>query len=518
MLSIDPSIICIVLSNIIIWTLCCCYHTATVCMCHHPCPVCIYIATSEGQYNIIIGPNLFRSGAGINPELLVTTSESDPVKFWVAWDKKLPPNPTSSNTTHIVSHGGVVSISIPLLVTINSGSPQTPDIGIQLRTQNGRKITVVVVNEQQASTDAFLAFPKIETKSKTYEYFALSVTRGPTTGTKSFFGLVTIEPQTTCTITTVVATRTGRLITNPRTGTTFALATNIAPGHDHTVTAPNEATSIAGVPQSTGDMSGTRVVCDKPVSFITGHQCGFLPSDKTACDHMVEQVPPTETWGFKFFLVPLSTRNEDGYRILSSMAGTECGLTCIDSSLSQTIILANPGSFVQRILTNAFCCVECNRPVLIFQYSLGHSNDWNSRSDPFIVMIPPVGQYSNDYDLIFFESKALDTRGRPVVFEAWINIAIPVDYEPSDLRLDNSSLKIDFKDITCSSGEVCGRVAQYLPTSRTGAHKLVHTDPNAKFMATVYGWERENSYGYIGGMNFESIAGKYVLTDHQSSI
>ena len=184
----------------------------------------------------------------------------------------------------------------------------------------------------------------------------------------------------------------------------------------------------------------------------------------------------------------------------------------LHSSLSQTINLSNPGSFEERILANSSCCVECNRPVLIFQYSLGRSNDQNSRSDPFVVMISPVGQYSNDYDLIFFESKELDTRGVAVVFESWINIAVPVEYDPSGLTFDDAPLSgVSFRDVTCSNGKVCGRVAQYKPTSRTGAHTLAHTDPNAKFIATVYGWERENTYGYIGGMNFDSIAGKHIM-------
>ena len=453
---------------------------------------------------------MFQSGSGIDPQLLVTTSESDPVKFWVAWNKVTPLTPSTSNTTHNVSRGEVVSIVIPLTVSVNPGAPPQADIGIQLQTQNGRKVTVIVVHEQQESTDAFLAFPKIETKSKTYEYFALSVAQGSTTDSKSFFALVTIEPDTTCTITAVVATLATKLFTSPSTGVAIGRGATIVPGRNYAVTASNVSTSITGLPQSTGDMSGTRVVCDKPVSFITGHQCGFLPSNTTACDHMVEQVPPTETWGFKFFLVALSTRQADGYRILASKAGTQCTLTCTNSSLSQTVNLTTSGSFEERILPNAFCCVECNRPVLIFQYSLGYGFDGVVWSDPFVVMIPPVGQYSNDYDLIFFESQEV-VNSWPVIFEAWINIAVPVDYDPSGLRFDGASLNIDFKDITCSSGEVCGRAAQYKPTSRTGAHKLMHTDPNAKFIAIVYGWAYKNSYGYIGGMNFESIAGEYYI-------
>ena len=440
----------------------------------------------------------------------MTTSESDAVKFWVAWNKVSGLIPSSSNTTHTVSRREVVAIAIPLAVTVNPWTSPLSDIGIQLQTQNGREVTVVVVNEQQESTDAFLAFPKIETKSKTYEYFALSVAGGSAIelGPKSFFALVTIEPDTTCIITPVVTTIATKIVPLSRTGRTHGAGVTIVPGRNYAVTASKGGTSISGRPQSTGDVSGSRVFCDKPVSFITGHQCGFLPSNTTACDHMVEQVPPTETWGFKFFLVALSTRQADGYRILASKAGTQCTLTCTNSSLSQTVNLTDSGSFEELILPNAFCCVECNRPVLIFQYSLGHSFDGVLWSDPFVVMIPPVGQYSNNYDLILIESQENDTQDRPVVFEAWINIAVPVDYDTSGLRYDGRSIRIDFKDITCSSGEVCGRAAQCKPTFSTGAHNLMHTNPNAKFMAIVYGWANKNSYGYIGGMNFKSIAGK----------
>jgi hypothetical protein len=149
---------------------------------------------------------------------------------------------------------------------------------------------------------------------------------------------------------------------------------------------------------------------------------------------------------------------------------------------------------------------------------LGHSFDGVLWSDPFVVMIPPVGQYSNNYDLILIESQENDTQDRPVVFEAWINIAVPVDYDTSGLRYDGRSIRIDFKDITCSSGEVCGRAAQCKPTFSTGAHNLMHTNPNAKFMAIVYGWANKNSYGYIGGMNFESIAVEIFCMEDQGKL
>ena len=457
-------------------------------------------STRGSEFYFLFGPNLFTPGEEFDTQILVTTNESGPVNFWISWNKIMSRPNARSNTTHTVSRGEVEIIDIPHALTINTRNPRTPDIGIQLQSQDGKKLTVVGVNEKQASTDAFLVFPKFETKSKTYEYFALSVDRGPFSNINSFFGFVTTEPDTTITITPVT-----------RILTFFVRFPVLLRGRNYTATVPAAGTSVAGI--ATSDLSGTRVVSDKPLSFFTGHECGLIPSDKTACDHLVEQVPPTETWGFKFFLVPLSTRSGDGYRILASRGGTECNVTCTDASLSETITLARPGDFKQLIYTTRYCSVECNRPVLIFQISLGHGYDDVARSDPFAVMIPPVGQYSNDYDLVFFESKEVDTRGVQVVFEAWINIAIPAEYNPSGLRFDGSQLSgVRFVDVTCRDGEVCGRVARYKPTSDTGAHKLEHIDPNARFTATVYGWERENTYGYVGGMNFDSIAGEMGLS------
>ena len=458
-------------------------------------------STKGSEFHFLFGPNLFTPGEEFDTRILVTTDESGPVNFWVAWDKRTFPS-TKFNATYTVSRGELAIFNIPHVLSIDTNNPRTPDIGIQLQSQDGKKLTVVGVNEQQASTDAFLVFPKLETKSKTYEYFALSVDRGPFSNVKSFFGFVTTEPDTTITITPVT-----------RIFTLFVSFTGLDRGRNYTATVPAAGTSVAGT--ATRDLSGTRIVSDKPLSFFTGHECGLIPSDRTSCDHLVEQVPPTETWGFKFFLVPLSTRSGDGYRILASRGGTECNVTCTNASLSETITLANPGDFKQLIYTTRYCSVECNRPVLIFQFSLGHSYDDVARSDPFAVMIPPVGQYSNDYNLVFFDSKEVDTRGVQVVFEAWINIAIPAEYDPSGLRFDGSPWPLSgvrYVDVTCSDGVVCGRVAQYKSTYDTGSHKLEHIDPNARFTATVYGWERENSYGYIGGMNFYSIAGEMDLS------
>ena len=209
----------------------------------------------------------------------------------------------------------------------------------------------------------------------------------------------------------------------------------------------------------------------------------------------LRQIPPTETWGFKFFIVPLSTHPADGYRILASRGGTECSVTCTNASLSENISLTNPGDFKQLNYTTCYCSVECNHPILIFE---SHHCGYHMYD---LKMIPPVGQYSNDYDLYF--------TGQPEGDTVLIKLAIPTEYDPFLLRFDGRPLSgVTFVNVSCSDGEVCGRVATHHLTNVTGSHKLVHKDPDARFIAIAYACSTR-SYGYVGGMKFDSIAGEF---------
>uniref|UniRef100_A0A1X7SFT5 IgGFc-binding protein N-terminal domain-containing protein n=1 Tax=Amphimedon queenslandica TaxID=400682 RepID=A0A1X7SFT5_AMPQE len=52
------------------------------------------------------------------------------------------------------------------------------------------------------------------------------------------------------------------------------------------------------------DISGTHIISNKPITVITGHECGSTPDmiANNACFYMHLQVPPTVTWGKKFIL------------------------------------------------------------------------------------------------------------------------------------------------------------------------------------------------------------------------
>ena len=166
-------------------------------------------------------------------------------------------------------------------------------------------------------------------------------------------------------------------------------------------------------------MTGSKISSNKPITFITGHQCGFLPSNVTACDHLTEQLPPAETFGFKFVLVPLLLWEQDGYKIVASR--DTVNFNCVDRSglsVQKDSFSLNEGQLRQLFIhSDCFCTLEASLPIVVVQISLGHSFDEAVPTDHFMIMIPPFGQYRNDYTLIFVESFSTNSQDQPVVFK-----------------------------------------------------------------------------------------------------
>ena len=472
-------------------------------------PSCILLLSSaqsgvnhEGnEFLVAFGPN---QGNSLDPSLLVTTDEEETVSFWVAYNEIAETMATGVvNNTYTVQIGNLTRVTIPRDLEISGNFRNNLFKTIIIKASDDKLLTVVGVNEESASTDAFLALPKIVTKTGTYEYFVMSAESSSlsgSTGARSFFAIITNEDDTTITI-------------NPKAVVRVPFApSRFLPGRETTATILNKGTIIAGVNRT--DFTGTRITSNKPLTLTSGHGCTHLPINLPNCDHMVEYFPPTEAWGMKFFLVPLKTRSADGYRIMTSKDSTRCQVMCNDKagnpSHSEEIVLQNAGDFRQFIYSNdRFCCVECNRPCLMVQYSLSSGYDNNNESDPFMSMIPPVQQYSKDYETIFFENQIVDTKSTPVQFDVQMNLVVPVECSPTGLRFDGNSLVgVTFADIKCNDSSVCGRGTQFDPTEDTGVHTLTHIDPNCKFMFTIYGWDRENSYGYVAGMEVNQIAGR----------
>ena len=144
---------------------------------------------------------------------------------------------------------------------------------------------------------------------------------------------------------------------------------------------------------------------------------------------------------------------------------------------------------------DSFCAIESDKPLLVMKYALADGPDLG----PFMMTLPPVEQYSNDY--VFYA---------PVTFSTnFIAIFVAPEYfEPEKIFVDDISQELaQWTTINCPNGAVCGYAA-YVSLG-VGDHRLYHSDPLAKIGVAVYGFDFHNSYGYPGDLQPVPIQCEY---------
>ena len=121
------------------------------------------------------------------------------------------------------------------------------------------------------------------------------------------------------------------------------------------------------------DLTGTRAVSNKPLAFFSGHECGNMPFDLQFCDHMVEQIPPTSTWGTEFYTASFMTRSLDRFRALTSRDDNSIMWNCTgDTIISDERSLPTTGVAAEfEISANRFCRFTSRYLVLLVQFSVG---------------------------------------------------------------------------------------------------------------------------------------------------
>lgn len=235
------------------------------------------------------------------------------------------------------------------------------------------------------------------------------------------------------------------------------------------------------------DLTGTRIVSSQPLSVFGGNTVARVPAGVNAADHLVEQLPATNTWGSQFLTQPLATRSGgDTFRILAHQANTQVFL---NGSLLTTLA-AN--QFHETIIQGA-SSITSSKPVLVAQYSNGSEFD-NTVSDPFMKLVVPLEQYQNSY--------VLSTPLAGIDFN-YANLIVPTAAVDS-VRVDGAPLGAAvFAPIGASGYSGAG-----IPLA-IGSHQF---HAAAGFSVTVYGFDEYDSYGYIGGMTFAPVSAISSLT------
>lgn len=327
------------------------------------------------------------------------------------------------------------------------------------------EVTVYGVNLQQYTTDAFLALP-VDVLSN--EYIVMSYD-----GLAQFASLnlssqvaVVANVDNTLVEITPAADVAGQLAGQPFTVVlnrfdVYQLSTNIE------------------------DLTGTVIRSSDPVAVMGGQKCADVPSLERSptggrigwCDHLVEMMPPLNTWGQSFAVIPLATRLKGS---IVRMMAAENGTRVKFGETPSDVATLNQGEFVETVLTD-FTEIVATGPILVTQYSPGQAFD-NVATDPFMMLIPPNEQFLQSYTFATPEN-SFDKH--------FVNIAVPTT-AVSSVLLDGVALDASLFSLIGGSGLSGAQI----PITE-GSHTLT---ADQTFGIYVYGFNSYDSYGYPGGM------------------
>ena len=444
----------------------------------------------------------------IDPILWITTKESTLVNFNVSTIFGLI-------TSDIARPGELTYVSISLgFVVFDSSNPQNTEDslykGIHIKAENDRRIVVFGQNEEVASNDAYLALPIISRPAgSSYEYIAASVhgDQGNVQEAKDSVALIIGTENDT------------QIIVEPAPQLTAGIVHALAPGgrfikfniplFTNTVIIQRFQTFYLQVRGN--DISGTRIIANKPISFFSGHECANIPLMSEPCDILIEQIPPIDTWGTEVVTIPLITRSADTIKVFTSQASTTVNVTRTD--ISSGMVTSDPSFTLDRngfreLVISDYTLIQSNNPIGVFQFSRSFSTDNIIISDPFMLWVPSCEQYHDSFVVApapFDPSIRGTVTGRGV-YVNYTNIAIPAEYfNASMITVNNNPIDAsDFSAIRRTDNSIWGYGARL--TLDEGVQVIRHQDPNAALSVTMYGFSNRQSWGCAGGTGLAPVA------------
>ncbi|MBN2773945.1 MAG: IgGFc-binding protein, partial [Prolixibacteraceae bacterium] len=389
------------------------------------------------------------------------------------------PNEDLFNGPYFVTDNGSLQIQIPWSMVEAMNSEETQSKGIHL--VSDLPVNVYALNYDSNSADVAVIYP---IESLGTEYYAMCYTPdvnihsdGYAEGRNSEFLIVATEDSTVVSITPSVITD-----KNMPAGITFT--ETLDKGEVYQIQSANN--DYPGQ----GDLTGSHISSNKPIAFYSGNLATIVPiaENMGGYDHLFEQIPPAQSWGREYYLVPLKTRDQDRYRVMASKNNTTINIQGVGN------YILDEGEFKEFILdSNHPARLIADKPVLVAQFSQSKNSD-NKNGDPFMIILSPASQSKNDVTFVTYDSEPITN--------FYVNI-ISLTSEIHNLELTgaygNVSIQNQFFPFPNSEFSYA-RITIY-----NGTYRLRNTNPEKGFLAYVYGFGNYESYGYGVGFNLDLI-------------
>lgn len=258
------------------------------------------------------------------------------------------------------------------------------------------------------------------------------------------------------------------------------------------------------------ELTGSLVTASKPVGFMSGHECLYVPAGVQGCDHIEQMLPPVTALGARHAAVMyrprLPAEGSTYWRIVGVVDGTQLTYSRdvggpMTIGRGEAITFETGAPFV-------VASQDAEHPFLLFTYM----SSWSSHDemaywgDPDFVTSIPIAQYLRRYvffadptypetNLVVVRRRAPDGAFKDVVLDCagplggWQPLAADLEYTRRDLTTGNFAPVGD-----CS----------------TGVHEIASDAP---FGLWVWGWSSfptrtgAGSYGIPAGMDIKPLNG-----------
>ena len=394
-----------------------------------------------------------------------------------------------SASSYGFSYTGTTSISSPNLVSIPSNlqvretTYSYRNVGLYVKSISDVPISIVLIGHISSPRSTYLALPCIEYHSQEeYVYYGISAESDQS----SRYGQILLVGCMNNTIVTITPTQNVQLPQDPQQQNSPLI--NITAGSSHTLMLHSLQTLLIATRYV--DLTGTKVVSNKPLTVVGGHDCAQVPNPYRDCDPMSMQVTPTFTWGNHFLLTPLESRIVgQRYKLLTSQNDTDVIISCPQNLTKYKIEF--PGNML-IIDTNfsSFCDVTCSYPCYIA--GLSFSRDYpisGPDGDPFLMTVPPTSQYP--HSVTFTTLPEMPTNH--------YSVAIPADFYYNGTILINGVLTetTNWSPIYLENGKISGYGYN---SSANGTYTISHSHSDGGIYVSVYGFFDYGGYGYLAGM------------------
>jgi gliding motility-associated-like protein len=372
-----------------------------------------------------------------------------------------------------VTPGVATAVPVPTAQAQNTGSGAMQPMGVRVTTADS--VSVFALNYEPYTSDASVILP-IQTIGNAYYVSAYKDAQAPYSGNSELL-IVGCYPNTVVEITPKVATVSGNPANVP-----FQITIN--PGQTYQV-------------QATGDLTGTLVKaidngngCPNFALFAgnicTGVQCAY-------CDHLYEQMYPINALGTKYILPPLRTRSSDKYRIIGTVNNTQIS---INGNPSFSL---NAGNFYEfNIGTPSY--INASSPVAVAQFSRGSECDFTN-SDPFMIMLSPIEQTLQYVTFNAFTSA--------VISAYYLNVVTKTAYT-NRFTIDGAAVTAQFNPVPSNP------TFSYAQLNITQGDHTLQSDSG--FVAYVYGYGNDESYGYPVGANLTNLFARFTYAPADSTL